>query len=450
MLSSFFWKKLLIRTGLIRFFPSIRRLLDGGEPFLHYLGDRTLAAPVQELIDPAWFPETSAPDAINLALGSPRCELALGTLHGLIDRRATAPWGLPELREEIADRRKVLTGQDHSPLEEVLITHGATAAFATVIDTFINPGDRVVLFDPTSPIFALGLKHRRAQIRWVKTWLEVGRSRFDIGEFASAMRGAKLLVLGDPVNPTGGVLGAEDFEQIAWWARRYDVLVYLDESFDHYRYEAERVRLPDFPDVANRLLLAGSVSKTYGLTSARVGWLMGCRHLLRPCAIVASMAAPFVSPLCQQVALTALRAGDVVAGMVRDEFAPRRRFISEALQAMGFEPDWPAGGYFFWVSVGNLKMTGREFAKELMGSKRVLVNPGEPFGPSGNHRIRLSFATEEGRLREGMLRLAEFVLDCHTRLADSSPIDRTQVSVSDTHPVPDEKHRSLEPGRRPG
>lgn len=451
MLSSFFWKKLLIRTGLTRFFPSIKRFLNGGEPFLHYLGDRALASPVSELFDPAWFPDIDAPDAINLALGSPRCELTLGALRGHNEQRALSPWGMRDLREELVDRlQQSGTSPRFSCDEEVLITHGATGAFATAIDTFIRPGDKAVLFDPTSPIFALGLKHRRARTRWVNTWLEDGKTRFDIDDFASAMRGAKMLVLCDPANPTGGVLGAEDFEQISWWAKRHDVLIYLDESFEHYRYEHERPRLANFPLAENRLLLAGSLSKTYGLTTARVGWLMGSKYLLRPCAVVASMAAPFVSPICQHVALTALRTGDATAGLVRDEFAGRRRYLYESLQAMGFQPNWPAGGYFFWMSVKHLGITGREFARQMVAARRVLVNPGEPFGPSGKDFVRLSFACDEGRLREGMQRLAEFVHECRSRLSGLAVVATPQEAVSDTRRVPDERHRLLEPGRRAG
>ena len=405
MFSSFFWKKLLVRTGIARRLPSVKRLLGGGESFLHYLSDRTLASPIDELLDPAWFPDVQAPDAINLALGAPRCELPLGSLRGVNDRRAPSAWGLPELREEIVLRHRL---ENHSA-DEVLITHGASAAFATVIDTFLNPSSKVVLFDPTSPIFSLGLKHRRAKVRWVDTWMEEGKTHFDIEGFASAMRGAALLVLADPCNPTGGLFAPEDLEQIAWWAKKYDVLIYADQSFDRFRYKPEQTRLASLPHTANRLLIAGSVSKTYGLSAARVGWLLGGRHLLRPCAVTASMAAPYVSPLCQQVALTALTTGEQTAASIRDEFSGRRRYLFENLQTMGLTPSWPAGGFFFWVPVEPLGLSGREFARQLFASKRVLVNPGEPFGPSGKNRIRISYATEEGRLREGFQRMAEFM-----------------------------------------
>jgi aspartate/methionine/tyrosine aminotransferase len=78
---------------------------------------------------------------------------------------------------------------------------------------------------------------------------------------------------------------------------------------------------------------------------------------------------------------------------------------------MGLQPTWPGGGYFFWIPVNNFGLTGREFARRLISSKQVLVNPGEPFGPSGEDHIRISYATEEGRLREGVQRLAEFMAE---------------------------------------
>ncbi len=304
--SSFFWKKLSVRSGFARWLPAVKRQLGGGEEFLHYLSDRSLALPLTELLDPAWFPDVQVPDAINLALGSPRCELPLGSLRGINDRRSPSPWGLTELRDEIAHRFSAENDRSYDPSEEVLITHGASGAFAAVIDAFINPGAKVVLFDPTSPIFPLGLKHRRARIRWVSTWMEEGKPRFDIEAFTASMRGAALLILADPVNPTGGIFGPEDLEQIGWWAKKYDVLIYLDRSFEHYRYDVPATKIASLPHTENRLLLAGSASKTFGLNSARVGWLLGQRHLLRPVAAIASMAAPVVSPLCQQIVLTAL------------------------------------------------------------------------------------------------------------------------------------------------
>jgi len=121
-------------------------------------------------------------------------------------------------------------------------------------------------------------------------------------------------------------------------------------------------------------------------------------------AVVQGMLVP---TLCQQIAFSALRMGSESFEPIRLKFESRRRYAFERLQALGLKPDWPTGGFFLWASVKELGLTGWAFAEKLLASQKVLVSPGEFFGPSGLHRVRISYATEDGRLREGMSRLGE-------------------------------------------
>jgi aspartate/methionine/tyrosine aminotransferase len=275
----------------------------------------------------------------------------------------------------------------------------------------MNPRDRVVLFDPTAPLFAPMLAHRRARIRWMPARTENGRIRFDRQVFVNVLRGAKMLVLADPGNPTGGTFAAEDLEQMAWWAKHYDLLVIVDESYSRYRGDEGRARFADFPAAATRTLNVGSFSKGYALTAARVGWLAGHRHLVQPCFLTQSLSVPFVPTLCQQIALAALSAGDEPFEPIRDEVASRRQFAFERVQTMGLSSVWPAAGFFLWVSTRQLALDGRTFGRRLLEAKNVLVTPGDAFGPSGIDHVRLSLAGDEGRLLEGLSRLAEFVAE---------------------------------------
>jgi aminotransferase len=407
-LTPFFWRKLLARTGLARYVPAARRELRGAEEQLRFYSDRTLAVPLADLLDPALLPDVVTPDSINLALGVPRCDLPYGVPRNVNDRRPADAWGDFELREELAARFHLDHGAEHNPTDEVLITHGAAGAFAAAIDAFINPGDRVVLFDPTSPIFRIGLKHRRASVRWVPTWSDAGRLRFAMDAFAKAMRGAKLLVLANPANPTGCVFAPEDLEQIAFWARKNDALIFHDSSFDRWRAGPARARLASLPHAEGRIVTCGSFAKSHGLTATRVGWLVGYRHLVRPCAAAALLSAPFVSSLCQQVALHALRAGEEGTAAVRDELLTRCAYVRDRLRATGLQPWESAGGFFVWVPVPGGE-PARSFAQRLLSETGVLVNPGDAFGPSGERFVRISYAIDEGRLREGLGRLAEFL-----------------------------------------
>jgi aminotransferase len=364
--------KFLIRTGVARFLPAVRRLINGGGAFLHYYSDQVLAAPLAELLELAAFRGLHGPDAIDLALGAPRFDLvSSGTTKLPADRRGwPPPWGLPELRQAVAEKLMALEHLAVNPADEVLITQGSAGAFSLALDTFVNCGDRVVLFDPTSPLYILGLRHRRARIRWISTWTEGGRTRFRLAALARALSGARMIVLASPGNPTGGVVAAEDLEQIAWWAERKDVLIYSDEVFRHYQYDGAPASIGTLAKARRRTLTVGSVSTSHALASLRVGWLAGHRHLVRPCALLATMHGSFVPTLCQQVAVTALRQNDEAFQAIRAEFASRRRYVFERLQALGLEPAWPAGAYFFWVPVRGLGVAGRAFAEQLLRGKK--------------------------------------------------------------------------------
>src|SRR4051812_22901048 len=169
-----FWlTKALVRSGIARWLPAVRRRLDGGAACLRYLSDRCLAAPLDGLADLAAYwpaagdPLRGCPDAIDLAGLAPRLELP-PPARTPAARGYPPPGGLPELRSAVADH--LAGGRPAGGAnDDVLIPAGATGAFAVALDTFVNPGDRVVLFGPTSPLFRVGLGHRRARVRWVPT-----------------------------------------------------------------------------------------------------------------------------------------------------------------------------------------------------------------------------------------------------------------------------------------
>src|SRR5205814_6315445 len=122
------------------------------------------------LADLATSPRADGPDAIDLAGIAPRLDLPPAAPRAAA-RGYPPPGGLPELRAAVADH---LAGDRLAvnPADEVLVTAGATGAFAAALDTFVTPGDGVVLFAPTSPLFRVGLEHRRARVRWVPTATE--------------------------------------------------------------------------------------------------------------------------------------------------------------------------------------------------------------------------------------------------------------------------------------
>jgi aspartate/methionine/tyrosine aminotransferase len=228
-------------------------------------------------------------------------------------------------------------------------------------------------------------------------------------QLARAIRGARLLVLCSPSNPTGGILSAEDLEQLAWWAERHDVLILSDEVFERYHHETAPASIGTMAKGKQRTLTVGSVSKSHALAWARVGWIAAYRHLLRPCVATAALRAPFVPTLCQQIALAALRIAPETFEPILEQFEARRHYAFDRLTSMSLQPAWPHGGFFLWTRVPPGWRSGRAFADALLAARRVRVTPGDLFGPSGAAFVRISYACEDGRLEEGLNRLAEQV-----------------------------------------
>ena len=413
--------RLLVRSGAARYLPAARRRAQGGEDFLHYYSDRVLAAPVAALTDPATFPSAPTPDVIDLTAGSPQFGSPVSLGRPAADR-GTRPeaWGLPALRRAVSRTQALHTGSAQAagpdPEREVLITQGASGGYAAALDALVNPGDRVVVFDPTAPLLTLGAESRRASVRRVPTTLTAaGELHYDPDALSRAMRGAKLVVVADPGNPTGASLTAEQRAHLVWAAKRSDVVIVLDETFAPFRYEGTSAPWNDAgSDAQDRTLRIGSVTP-YGLASARVGWVTGPHHLLKAVALTAALNAPFVPGLCQQLAARELARAEDLFGPTVEELRARRRYTLDRLTAIGLPAPTPRGGFFAWVDVTSAQPAkpgttrGRAFAERLLKETGVLVGPGCAFGPAGADFVRVSFAAEDGRLREGLSRLARLV-----------------------------------------
>jgi aspartate/methionine/tyrosine aminotransferase len=402
---------LLIRSGVARLVPSLQRRLEGGADYLRYYSDRLLAAPLRQLerIAGAFGPDGA--DVIDLGCGSPRFDLLSSTSTKLPPDRRGWPdlTGLPELRGAVAAKLLAENRLAFSPAEEILVTAGALGAVQTILDAFVNRGDRVVLPDPVSPLYPLLARTRGARVSWVATRTEEGRLRLRFDQLARHLHAARLLVLCSPANPTGGILHPEDLEQITWWADRNDVLLLSDEVFDRYHHESAPTSIATIPRARLRTVTVGSVSKSHALASARTGWIAAHRHLLRPCVATAALRAPFVPTLSQMVALAALRTSPEAFAPHLEQFESRRRYTFDRLRAMGLSPVWPHGAFFLWLPVPAGWRTGEHFAETLLTTRRVRVVPGDLFGPSGKGFVRLSYAADEGRLEEGLNRIADLV-----------------------------------------
>ncbi len=406
MTLSALFARVLIHTGIVRLMPRLHRRLEGGVDSLRYFSDRLLDSPLRLLEQLSSNVHQDSPEVIDLSAAIPRFELTSSLPRLPIDRRGwPEPNGLPELRGAIAAHMLREHQVAISPADELLVTSGALGALQIIVDAFVNRYDRVVLFDPCSPIYSLILHTRGASIRWVNTRLEGHRIRPNFDQLRRALFGARLLILNTPNNPTGGLFHAEELEQIVWWAKRHDVLLVSDEVFERFTFEGEFTSLASLPMARERSLIVNSVSKSCGLTSARVGWIAANRHLLRPCKLTAGLRMPFVPTWTQLQALAALNADEENFQGIHDQFDSHRRYTLDRLHSGGFDVQLPASGMYFWLDSPEGYASGEVYANTLYTQHRVRVTPGNLFGPSGKRKVRLCFCADEGRLEEGLNRI---------------------------------------------
>lgn len=313
--------------------------------------------------------------------------------------------GCGELRAVVAAR--YVPAAEISP-QNVLITPGGSGALSLALEACLDPGDRVVLFDPCSPLLAWGAQSRRARLAWVPTWVEDGWCRFPRAVLERAIRRARLLILADPVNPTGAVFHPQDREYLAWLAAAHDVLLYVDQAFAELHPQGEAANWEAIPGIRPHLLLAGSLSWSHNLRGWRIGWLIGPEGVLRACQALQHLHAAVVPTPCQWLAAACLEESrqphDRQALLQRWE--KQRQQALDLLQRGGLETGDSGHGGFLWVSTAALGLDGRQWAERLEREYRLRVLPGELCGPSGRNMVRLCLLQHPGHWQEALNRLS--------------------------------------------
>ncbi len=404
--------KFLIRTGIAQRIPAIKALVP--EPsYLRFYSDRILMAPNEPVRDVNNYLARATADCIDLSLGAPAeagLKPKLPDADELFAGSGYPPAvGMPELREAVAAKLARDNGITADPADEIAITNGVSQAIHVVFDSFLSPGDKVVLVDPTFLVYSLAAQYHRARIAWVRSRLVNGRTRLHARQLERAMRRAKLVVVNSPSNPTGGVLEPETLERVLGLARRHDALVLSDEVYERFIYDGEHLSIGSLPGARERTITVNSFSKSHAMAGCRVGYMAAIRYLMRPMMVHQFIATPFAPVASQRLAIRALAEPAAKSRPVLDAYDARRQWLHRELCSMGLPCELPAGAFYCWIPIRQLGLTSLEFAHGLLESQRVLLMPGENFGPSGPQHVRISFAASQSKLEEGCRRLRAFL-----------------------------------------
>jgi aspartate/methionine/tyrosine aminotransferase len=309
--------------------------------------------------------------------------------------------GDPELREALAHLLSRRSRRLYTP-DQVLITHGASAALAVVMLALLDPGQRLIIPEPTYSLYADLATVAGAEVVFVRHRPDL---HLDVEGIAAVAPGARMVVICNPCNPTGAVYPRAELEALADIAVEHDLMVVCDEAYDHIVYDGvEFTSALEIEALAERLIYVQSFSKTYAMTGWRVGYLAAPREVV---AAAASLHRTFNGPVnsaVQRAALAATMLPEGWAEGMRREYQARRDVV---LRAVRRYPDLrlqPPEGTFYAFLGYRLPLASTEVAK-LALERGVAVRAGEEYGPGGEGFIRIAFSTDLSLLAEGLERL---------------------------------------------
>jgi aminotransferase len=355
-------------------------------------------------------------DVISLGVGEPDFDTPASIVEaGIASLRRgrthyTSNYGTIELRRALAEHLERRYGVRYDPATEILVTVGASEAVDLALRATCDPGDEVVLHEPSYVAYAPAVIFAGGTVRHVSTRLEDDFALDPAAVEAAITPRTKALFLGYPCNPTGAVLPDAVQDELAAIAVRHDLLVYSDEIYDRLAYGTYRHRaMSALAGMRERTILMGGFSKAYAMTGWRVGYLCAPAGILEGIVKVHQYGIMSAPTTAQDAALAALLDGEVEVERMRQAYDRRRRLLVDGLNALGLRTFEPRGAFYAFPQVTSTGLDSETFAQRLLEEEHVAVVPGGAFGPSGEGHVRACYATSEEELREALVRIGRFV-----------------------------------------
>jgi aminotransferase len=355
-------------------------------------------------------------DVISLGVGEPDFDtprqIVEAGVESLREGRThyTSNYGTVELRRALAEHLEARYGVRYDPARELLITVGASEAVDLALRATCDPGDEVILHEPSYVAYVPAIVFAGGTAVHVATRFEDDFALDPAAVEAAITPRTKALFLGYPCNPTGAVLPPEVQDELAGIAERHDLLVYSDEIYDRLAYGDYRHRaFSALPGMRDRTILMGGFSKAYAMTGWRVGWLAAPAGILEGIVKVHQYGIMSAPTVAQDAALIAIRDGEPEVERMVAEYDRRRRMFVDGLNAVRLETFEPRGAFYAFPKITSTGLDSETFAQRLLEEERVAVVPGTAFGPSGEGHVRACYATSYEQLEEALVRIGRFV-----------------------------------------
>lgn len=352
----------------------------------------------------------------GINLGQGICDMptpplvAQGAIDAIRDRKSvySYPEGIRELRVAIANKLARDNGITADPDTDIVVTVGASGAYASTLHALLDPGDGVLLMEPyygyhLNAAVVAGLEPQFVTLEPPNFDIELSRLR-------DAIRpNTRALVCCTPSNPSGKMLGRAELEAIATVAKERDLLVITDEIYEYIKYDGRpHISPATIGDLRERTVSIMGLSKTFSITGWRLGWATAPAALARPISLVNDLYFVCAPTPLQHGAAAGFGAPPEFFAELARTYQKKRDRICSALHAAGMKPIVPQGAYYVLADVSHLGFpTARDAAMDLLEKRGVASVPGTAFyrGAAGEGLLRFCFAKEDDVLDRACLKL---------------------------------------------
>lgn len=354
-------------------------------------------------------------DVISLGVGEPDfstpwniCESSIYSIEqGMTSY--TSNKGLQSLREAISRYLAQHYHLTYNSDDEIVITSGVSEALDISIRAIVNPGDEVLVAQPSYVSYAPCVTLAGG----VPVPVECTENdRFRLNPEAlneKVTKKTKALIINFPNNPTGGVMRKEDLEPVSDIVADNDLLLISDEVYAELTYEGQHVAAATVGDLYERTITLNGFSKAYAMTGWRVGYVCAPKTLCEA-ALKIHQYVMLCAPVMGQVAaLEAIRSAEDEKNRMVNEYRLRRNMFVAGLNRIGLSCHVPEGAFYAFPSVKETGLSDVEFAEGLLKEQRVAVVPGSVFGVGGEDHLRCAYAVSRKNLSEALGRMETYL-----------------------------------------
>lgn len=358
----------------------------------------------------------SVKDVVSLSVGEPDFKTPFAIRKEAIKTLEkgrttyTSNAGLEKLRKAISDYLDYTIHTRYDPLHEIIITVGGSEAIDAAFRAILNPGDEVLLPEPSFVCYGPLIEMADGVPVYIETKAEDNFKLTPEQVLEKITPKTKALVLPYPNNPTGAVMRRKDLEKIAEVIRDRNIIVISDEIYSELTYGAEKhVSIAEIEGMKERTIVINGFSKAFAMTGWRLGYACGPAPIITQMLKIHQygiMCSPTVS---QYAAITAMRDCREDVDYMVSEYDMRRKLIVNGFNEMGLTCFEPEGAFYVFPCIKSTGLSSQEFCQRLIFDKKVAVVPGDAFGECGEGYIRVSYAYSINHILLALKRIREFL-----------------------------------------